>query len=380
MKKQKKFDKYAKRRLIALLFIIILVLIIIINSKKNKIVYENYRILLGNQYVDLKNEIIVDDDKNVYLSKEDIMDLYDSNLLYDQTENKIITTYNKHIAILTLDDPIIKINGSDIKSKASLIKINDKLYLPFSELGIVYDLEITYCDTTKTAIVYSISEEKNEASVKSKKSKIKQQPKSFSSKIEKISKDQRVVILEETKKYYKVVTESGNIGYIKKSKLNGIEKIRDNMENSKLDNLNIVENLDLIEENTNAIIIDTFNIKNSEIISNLENINKEKQLKNEDDLKMFARLTCEDDMDKLLLTFEKREQVINNLYNLLILNNITGICIDFNKINDVNSFYRFLIELSPKLRESGIKIIVKSNEILKEDKLNSIVDYVLVKE
>ena len=57
--------------------------------------------------------------------------------------------------------------------------------------------------------------------------------------------------------------------------------------------------------------------------------------------------------------------------------NLTAININFNKINDVNSYYRFLIELAPKLRESGIKIIATNNEVLNIEKLESIVDYII---
>ena len=43
---------------------------------------------------------------------EDILELYDPNIYYNQIENMLITTYNKHIAILKLNENKINIKGS----------------------------------------------------------------------------------------------------------------------------------------------------------------------------------------------------------------------------------------------------------------------------
>lgn len=54
-----------------------------------------------------------------------------------------------------------------------------------------------------------------------------------------------------------------------------------------------------------------------------------------------------------------------------------GICIDFEKIDDVNSFYRFLIELVPKFRDSGLKVMVKLNQQMNVEKVKNMVDFTI---
>lgn len=79
----------------------------------------------------------------------------------------------------------------------------------------------------------------------------------------------------------------------------------------------------------------------------------------------------------MMLTYDDRNIVINNIYSKLVENNYKVVNIDFKKINDINSFYRFLIELAPRLRESGIKTIVTYNNSMNEDKVKNIVDYIV---
>ena len=54
-----------------------------------------------------------------------------------------------------------------------------------------------------------------------------------------------------------------------------------------------------------------------------------------------------------------------------------GVNINFEKIDDVNSFNRFLIELKPKLKESGLKMCVTYNKSLDLSKIKNIADWFL---
>lgn len=391
MKKKKKLDKFAKRRIRLLLIIIILIIsIFLIFNRKDRKEYDEYRIIIGDKYISLEDDIYVDTFNNIYLSKEDILQLYDPNIYYNQIENMLITTYNKHIAILKLNENKININGSDIDTQAGLIKFNDKIYLPFSEMGIVYDFEYEYSKETKTVIIDSISEEKSSGKVVKKSAKIKNNPKLFSSKIEKIKKDETVVVLESLDKYYKIRTEKGNVGYISKRKIGNVEKIRENMEDFQLKEFNFLQyndinkdysDIEISKTKEKGILLDAFNIKNFEIQDKInfssENYSNYIKWAEDNEITVIATISCEDQIIEDFLNYEKRDKIIKELYTKLINNKINGVNIDFTNINDVNSFYRFLIELSPMFREAGIKTMVTYNTVLKEDKLNSIVDYVI---
>ena len=319
-----------------------------------------------------------------------MLELYDPNIYYEQLENMLITTYNKHIAILKLDEYKININGSNIEVTGCLTKLNDKIYLPFSEMEIVYDFEYKYCEETKTVIVDSISKEKKQTKVIKRIAKIKKEPKLICSKIDKIKKDDIVTIIGETEKYYKILTEKGSIGYANKRKFSDIEKIRDSMGSSKIEKANFLEYKDITKDysdieidkkNKNIIVIDAFNIKNSMVEDKInfssKNYNDYMQWTKENEIITIATINCDDEIVNDFLSYEKRNEIIQQLYKKVIENKLNGVNINFENINDVNSFYRFIIELSPMLRESGIKTMVTYNTVLKEEKLDSIVDYVI---
>lgn len=391
MKKNKKIDKYAKRRigLVVIVITLIISIFFIFNGKNHK-ENDKVRLLIGGNYVELKDEIYIDSFDNIYLSKEDILKLYDPNIYYEQIENTLITAHNKHIAILKLDENKININGSNIETQASLIKLNDKIYLPFSEMEIIYDFEYDYCKETNTIIVNSISEEKKQAKVVKKSVKLKKESKLFSSNIEKIKKDGIVTIIGENEKYYKVITQKGNIGYIRKKQLSEVEKVRDSMENSKMKEVNFLEYNDISKDysdikidkkKNNIVIINAFNIKNFIIENKIDfsskNYTNYIEWTKENEIITIATITCDDEVVNDFLSYEKRNNIIKELYKKIINNKINGVNINFQNINDVNSFYRFIIELAPMFREAGIKTMVTYNTVLKEDKLDSIVDYVI---
>lgn len=391
MKINNKFDKYAKRRLVLLIIIILLAIgVFFILNNKEKNIYSDYRLIIDGNKINLKDEIYVDSFNNIYLSKEDILNLYDPNIYYEQLDNILITTYNKHIAILKVDENKININGSDIQIKGCLTKLNDKIYVPFSDMGIVYDFEYKYCEETKTLMIDSISKEKKQAKVIKSSAKIKKEPKLLSAKIDKVKKDETITIIEETEKYYKLLSDKGKIGYAKKRKFSEVEKVREAMESSKIQEVNILQYNDItkdysdieIDKNkSNMVLIEAFNIKNfiieDKIDFSSQNYNNYIGWTRDNEIMTIATITCEDEVVNDFLSYEKRNNIIQELYKKLINNKINGVNINFQNINDINSFYRFIIELAPMFREAGIKTMVTYNTVLKEDKLDSIVDYVI---
>ena len=118
--KRKNISKFAKRRRIALLGVIVFILIIIIstvfgNSNKHK-VPEKVSLLLNNQLTELKKDMYVDNDE-IYMSKEDIVNLFDDTLYYNEAEKELITTYNTHIALLKVNEAFMVLNDSNVELK-----------------------------------------------------------------------------------------------------------------------------------------------------------------------------------------------------------------------------------------------------------------------
>ena len=347
-------------------------------------------LLLDNELVKLKNEIIKEKD-TIYLSKDDVESLFDSNIYYNAAEKELITTYNKHIAILKVDENFMVVNDSNAELTGTMIEKDDKVYLPFSQMGIVYDLEFEYSESTKKLIADSTNKEKSQA-LTLKNYNLKDKPNAFGATIEKISHGEYVNIIEDTsKKYFKVRTAKGNIGYIKKKRLSEPEKLRDNWNEEKTEYAVIKNASDLSKKYAEAkldsekknVVTPTFFYleKDGEILDKTGSTSPEytayTEWTKEHNVEIWATLENNVDVSKSLMTYTDRNKVINGLYKKLVEYQFSGVNINFKKIDDVNSFNRFIIELTPRLKELGIKVSITNNEFVDKDKLGKVVHLVI---
>ena len=134
-KKQKKLNKLKIRRCLIIGFVVIIFLLILICSniiRKNK-EYKNLSILLDDEFIKTKNDVVLEDD-NIYFSKDDIQSIFDETIYYNEVEKELITTYNTHIALLKVDETYGLINDENIELKGNLKEISGKIYLPLTDL------------------------------------------------------------------------------------------------------------------------------------------------------------------------------------------------------------------------------------------------------
>ena len=61
----------------------------------------------------------------------------------------------------------------------------------------------------------------------------------------------------------------------------------------------------------------------------------------------------------------------------VIENDISGIVVDFNGIENKEGMLRFIIELTPRLREVGVNTSIVLNENIEKDNYTNIVDYII---
>lgn len=392
MKKKRKINK-KMRRLIAFAILLLIIFFIIktiiglfFSNKEPK----EISLLLNNSLVDLKNEIIVENDV-LYLSKDDVENLFDKNIYYNTAEKELITTYNKHIALLKVDEKFMVVNDSNAELKSPMLEKNSQVYLPFSEMGIIYDLEFEYSDSNKRLIADSISNEKS-VSLALKNVKLKKHPRLISGKIEKVSHGEYVNIIESaSKKYYKVRTSRGEIGYIKKKKLSDPEMKREEWKTDQIqfeiikDASNISKNYKkskLSKDKQNVVTPHFFFLeKNGEILDKTASTTNEyKNYINwtkENNIEVWVTLENNVEVSNSLLNYTDRNKIINELYRKLIEYDFTGVNIDFTKIDDINSFYRFVIELTPRLKELGLKVAITKNETIEKNRIVNVVDLII---
>ena len=82
-------------------------------------------------------------------------------------------------------------------------------------------------------------------------------------------------------------------------------------------------------------------------------------------------------LDVVLSDYITRTDKIDTIVNSAISNRVYGVIIDFREINNEHYFERFLIELTPRLREIGVKAGVRSAPIINNETIRNIVDYII---
>ena len=129
-----------KKNIIKVLVVIILLMIAIAILKiapnyirdeiKNKV---NLVINNSNVTASLQNDIYIDENDVIYLSKEDIDNFFDEYVYYDKKYNQIITTSENKIATLEVENTTIYINGEEQTIKSPVIEKNGRYFLPNSK-------------------------------------------------------------------------------------------------------------------------------------------------------------------------------------------------------------------------------------------------------
>ena len=288
----------------------------------------------------------------------------------------------------------MKVNDVVQEIKGTLKEKSGNIYLPFSDMEDVYDFTETYNKETKVLSIDSKSHEKKEAVV-IKNTKLKEKPKGFSKTIENVKKTQYVTVFEKSGDYSKIRTKAGNVGYIKTKKLSKIDVLWEDMEDEVLDNVNILNDYNIVDskyevlsntENNSIVIPNLFEITETDegkievqrkINLNGDTFTTYKDWASGSNVSICATVTLECSMSKVCTNYETRALIINSLYNELINQQITMVCVDFSEIDDVEGLYRFVTEMVPRFKCAGINVLIKYNETLNKDRLNKIVDYVI---
>lgn len=389
--KKRKLNKYAIRRTLAIIFLIIIVILIRwVISVRNQNKKPELSILLNNEFINTKNEVIVDEQENIYFSKEDVQNIFDEMIYYNDAEKELITTYNKHIALLKMDEANMLVNDNNVALTGKLQEIKNTVYIPIKDLQTVYDIEVQYLNENNRIIIDSTLQEKKQASL-TQDVNLKSKKGWFKKTTQKLNAGETVVVLETDKNYKKVRTSLGEIGYVKANKLSNEQIIRENAKEEIFDlkiyeeysNISgIYENINVEKEKLNVVSPTFFYLgKNSKILdkttsSTATYANYTNWLK-ENSLDILPTLENTESVSNTLLTYGQRSKAINELRDKISYYQYKGININFEDIDDINSFYRFIIEMTPKFKESGLIVCVTINENIDKEKILKIIDYII---
>lgn len=377
-------DKEAKKgtvlKRILITGILVLLSVFVLNKAENYLREKSdnqINLILNNRNVtsNLKHEII-EEDGNVYLSLEDVKNYFDKYIYLEEEINEIVTTYDKQIATIGFETNKLTLNGSTKKIYAHAIKKDDITYLPIMEMKEVYNLETA--KVGKVIILDSISRKQTKATTKSDLS-VKWKADFFSKTVDKIKKDDNIIVVEEKDGWTKIRTENGKIGYVQTNKLTNYTVTREETKEEKqiTGKVNMFwdfyskyvqapDRTGQVIEGVNVVSPSFFYIDaNGKFVDQVGESGKRYiEWAHSNGYKIWPMLKNDEagirGTSAILNSYEKRQELIENIVEVCVAYQLDGINIDFENMYqaDKDKFSRFLIELDPRMKEIGVVVSV----------------------
>lgn len=377
-------EKQKKKKMITKTFFSMIVIVIIIfvaliandyivldQNKKTNLVINNRNVTSS-----LKHDIITENNI-IYLSKPDIANFFDKYIYNEKETNQIITTYHKKIATIGFNENVMMINGSKKNIYAHAIQRDNIEYLPISEMKDVYDIEIQNIENAKVITMDSLEREKKRAIVSSDLP-VKSSTNFIAKTVDRIKKGDSVIVISSDKGYTRIRTDNGKLGYVKSEQLENEYTVREAMEEEKQIEGKINLTWDYFSiygsaPSRDGTSIDGINVvspaffyldKKGEFKENIGNAGKAYiEWAHSNGYKvwpMFSNAEAASESlsitSSLMNSYEKRQKLIENLVNACVKYKLDGINLDFEnmKQEDKNVYSRFIIELTPRLKEIGL--------------------------
>ena len=361
---------------VALLIIFIIGMIvndfIILDNNKTTNLIINNRNVTSN----LKNDILIEEGV-IYLSESDVKNFFDKYIYEEKETNQIITTYEKKIAAIGFEEDEININGSTKKIYAHALKKDDITYLPISEMADVYDVEIANIEETKVVTMDSLNREQKRAIVTSNIA-VKSSTNFIAKTVDRVKKGDCVIVVSSDKGYTKIRTGNGKLGYIKTSKLENEFKVREEMEEEKQVEGKINLTWDYYSEygsapNRSGTTIEGVNVVSPAFFYLDQNGNLRENIGSQGEAYIewahkngykvwpmvsnsVAATESLEITSKIMNSYTLRKKLIESIVNKCVKYKLDGINIDFEnmKQEDKDMYSRFIIELTPYLKEIGM--------------------------
>ncbi len=342
-----------------------------IKDKTNLVLNSN------NVTAKLKEKIIIEDDI-IYLSMKDIKNFLDYYIYEEEETKQIITTTDRKIAAINFKDKTMVVNGANTKIKATAMKKDDKIYLPISELSDVYEIEIKYIKETDTVTIDSLNRALEKAIITNDVS-VKSHTRTLSRTVDKIKALDSVIIIKDMNNgWTKIRTKNGKIGFVQTDKLKDFVQVREAevVEKQVKEKINMF--WDYYSESRMApdrtgekyegvnVVSPTFFYINADaefVEKGGESISQYVKWAKDNGYKVWPSVSNDvashagiGVTSSILNSYEKRQELIDNIIEVCKKYELDGINIDFEYMyeKDKNLFSRFIIELTPRMKEMGL--------------------------
>ena len=383
MTKEQK-EKKKKRIIKTFITIIVIILVgIIAYNINNHIILDknkNINLVINNKNVtsNLKKEIIIEND-NIYLSKQDLGNFFDKYIYEDKENDNIVTTYNNKIATISLEDNKMNINGSNKNTYAHAENRDGTIYIPITELEDVYGIEIKYIENSKVLTIDSTSKEQKKAII-TKDVAVKSSTKFIAKTIDRVKKGSYVIVVSEDNGYAKIRTENGKVGFVKSNKIANTVVVREEIQESKQIDGKVNLVWDYYSEVATApdrtgVTMDGVNIvspaffhlnSKGELTENIGQAGQEYiEWAHSNGYKVWPMVQNAGNgminvTSDIMNDYNKRQELINEIVVACVKYKLDGINIDFEnmKQEDKDMYSRFIIELTPRLKDMGLVVSV----------------------
>lgn len=375
-----------KKNIIKIIVVLVLLIIAIAilktapNYIRNEI-KDRINLIINNSNVttSLKNDVYIDDNNVIYLSKSDIQNFFDEYIYFDEKYNYIITTGENKVASLGIDNKKIEINGKEQMIKSPAIETFDTYLIPISELQEVYNISVEYASETNKVVIESLDREQKKLEC-TKNESIKYKPTIFSKTLEKIKKTEQLIVVSKENGWIKVRTANGNLGYIKENNNQNIVVSRIAQQNKKQIEGKVSLVWDYFSEYGSApdrtgtritgvnVVSPTFFTLTDEGKGEIDvNVGNDgiQYIKwaHSNGYKVWPSISNSpyiQTTSDIMNDYKLRQVLIENIINLVNDYNLDGINIDFEYMfmQDKDLFSRFIIELAPRMKEIGAVLSV----------------------
>lgn len=374
-----------KKRIIKILVSILVIIIIgiIAYNINNYIILDknkNINLVINNKNVtsNLKKDILIEGD-NIYLSKQDLGNFFDKYIYEDTENNNIVTTYNNKIASMSLSKNKININGSNKNTSAHAESRDGTIYIPITELEDVYGIEIKYLADSKVLTVDSTSKEQKKAII-TKNVAVKSSTKFIAKTVDRVKKGSYAIVISEDKGYTKIRTENGKIGYVKSNKVANTVVVREEMKETKqiTGKVNLVwdyysevasapDRTGVTMDGVNVVSPAFFHLNtNGELTENVGQAGVAYiEWAHSNGYKVWPMIQNAGNgminvTSDIMNDYNKRQNLINKIVTYCVKYKLDGINVDFEnmKQEDKDMYSRFIIELTPRLKDMGVVVSV----------------------
>ena len=368
--------------LVITIIVIILIGIIAYNINNHIILDKNKNInlVINNKNVtsNLKKEIIIEND-NIYISKQDLGNFFDKYIYEDKENDNIVTTYNNKIATISLEENKMNVNGSNKNTYAHAENRNGTIYIPITELEDVYGIEIKYIENSKVLTIDSTSKEQKKAII-TKDVAVKSSTKFIAKTVDRVKKGSYVIVVSEDKGYAKIRTENGKVGFVKSNKIANTVVVREEMQESKQieGKVNLVwdyysevatapDRTGVTMDGVNVVSPAFFHLNSKgELTENVGQAGQEYiEWAHSNGYKVWPMVQNAGNgminvTSDIMNDYNKRQELINEIVVACVRYKLDGINIDFEnmKQEDKDMYSRFIIELTPRLKDMGLVVSV----------------------